>query len=816
MRASSVLPDNVTLGHLAVAGIVPDINGTEPAQAEPEPITLHSLASEPCWVAWRLEKRGEDRTKVPYVAVGKMARANDGPWLTRAEAEALYEKLPNPLLMGGVGIEFCDLDDGRSIGGLDLDACRNAATGDLEDWAGDVIDSFDSYAEVSPSGTGVKVYFTFNTDDWPMLREAMGPGSKYGKQFKRGGGKHPPAIELHLGNRYFAITDDIVYGMPHEFRHVPTAQIIELITTTGPAFTGKAQGKAKPATKPKGKVGGETATLPPLEYGDPTLLGRIKDACENNRTLKKRWGGDFSGINDQSGSGRGFTLTRALKRAGFSYEDTGTAVSIHPATKDWMNDKGLANGEREFRRAWDAIEVKDPKAATDDDDLITEASVADSFRDLAKDHLRYDHTAGRWFVWNETHWQREETQLAFSWASKRARAMARDTGNGKAVMAAGKAAFASGVERLAKSDRAFAVTHEVWDPSPWLLGTPGGVVDLRTGILRPAQREDYITKLTGCVPAEPGTPHPLWSRFLSEATAGDVGLQRFLQQIAGYCLTGTTTEHALFFVHGPGGNGKSLFLNIIAAILGAYATTAAMDTFTASQSDRHPTDLAKLNGPRMVSASETEEGRAWAESRIMALTGGDPISARFMRQDFFDFTPQFKLVIVGNHKPVLRNVNDAAKRRFNIIPFLHKPPKPDFGLEAKLKAELPAILRWALDGCRDWQANGLVRPAVVTEATAEYFSEQDSVAQWVDECCDTGGRNVSDTSENLFASWTKYATANGEKPGTSKWFNQVLRKQGAEPVKETPNHRKKRGFLRIAVKLVDTSDQWMNRHEAAE
>jgi putative DNA primase/helicase len=341
-------------------------------------------------------------------------------------------------------------------------------------------------------------------------------------------------------------------------------------------------------------------------------------------------------------------------------------------------------------------------------------------------------------------------------------------------------------------------------------------VDLRTGVLRPAKREDYITKLTGCVPAEPGTPHPLWSRFLAEATAGDVGLQRFLQQIAGYCLTGTTTEHALFFVHGPGGNGKSLFLNIIAAILGAYATTAAMDTFTASQSDRHPTDLAKLNGPRMVAASETEEGRAWAESRIMALTGGDQISARFMRQDFFEFTPQFKLVIVGNHKPVLRNVNDAAKRRFNIIPFLHKPPKPDFGLEAKLKAELPAILRWALDGCQDWQANGLVRPAVVTEATAEYFSEQDSVAQWVAECCDTGGRNVSDTTANLFSSWTTYAMANGEKPGTTKWFNQVLQRQGAESVAETPNHRKKRGFLRIAVKLVDTSDQWMNRHEAAE
>ena len=238
-----------------------------------------------------------------------------------------------------------------------------------------------------------------------------------------------------------------------------------------------------------------------------------------------------------------------------------------------------------------------------------------------------------------------------------------------------------------------------------------------------------------------------------------------------------------------------------------------MDTFTASQSDRHPTDLAKLDGPRMVAASETEEGRAWAESRIMALTGGEAISARFMRQDFFEYRPQFKLIIVGNHKPVLRNVNDAAKRRFNIIPFLHKPAKPDFTLEERLKAEHPAILAWAIAGCLDWQTNGLARPAVVTDATAEYFTEQDSVSQWISECCDTGGRNVSDTTASLFKSWTDYALANGEKPGTTKWFNQAIARSGAEPVKNTPNHHGKRGFLRITVKSVDTSRQWQNQSE---
>jgi putative DNA primase/helicase len=182
-----------------------------------------------------------------------------------------------------------------------------------------------------------------------------------------------------------------------------------------------------------------------------------------------------------------------------------------------------------------------------------------------------------------------------------------------------------------------------------------------------------------------------------------------------------------------------------------------------------------------------------------------------MRQDFFEFRPQFKLVVIGNHKPALRNVDDAARHRFNVVPFVHKPPVPDRELETKLCEEWPAILRWMINGCLTWQRGGLVRPQVVLEATAEYFSEQDSVQQWIDECCETGGRDVFDTVANLFRSWTAYATTNGEKPGNSKWLAQTLRRQGCESVPHTPGHHEKRGFLGISVKNVDTSGQWQNR-----
>jgi putative DNA primase/helicase len=156
---------------------------------------------------------------------------------------------------------------------------------------------------------------------------------------------------------------------------------------------------------------------------------------------------------------------------------------------------------------------------------------------------------------------------------------------------------------------------------------------------------------------------PIWRRFLTEAKGGnDDEMVQFLQRWFGYALTGDTSEHQFVFVHGPGGNGKTVWLNTVANILGEYHRVAPIDTFTDNGSERHPTDLAALRGARLVSATETEEGRPWAESKIKQLTGGDTIAARFMRQDFFEYQPQFKLTVVGNHKPRLRNVDDAMRR----------------------------------------------------------------------------------------------------------------------------------------------------------
>jgi putative DNA primase/helicase len=430
---------------------------------------------------------------------------------------------------------------------------------------------------------------------------------------------------------------------------------------------------------------------------------------------------------------------------------------------------------------------------------LTEDGLAVEFTHRYRHKLRYCHTRHSWYVWDETRWKQEKTSLAFHWA----RLLCREINSALPIIAqkdsTAKAITALNVEKFAKSDRVFSVTEELWNTNPWLIATPTGTIDLKTGELIPARQEDHITLRTSVAP-EPGVPE-IWIQFLHEATNGDIELQRFLQQIAGYCLTGITREHALFFLYGPGGNGKGVFVNTISKILDELATGSPMSTFTASKHDQHPTDLASLAGARMVTASETEEGRAWAESRIKQITGGDPVNARFMRQDFFQYLPQYKLVIMGNHKPVLQSVDDAARRRFNIVPFTFKPASPDLELEDKLKAEYSQILSWMIDGCLDWQEHGLVRPAVVTSATDDYFEEQDLFRQWLEECTEEASERVGERTTKLYGSWKSYAENAGDEAGSQRSFREKMQRAGFEYKAHLPADHNGRGFIRLRIRI---------------
>jgi putative DNA primase/helicase len=308
-------------------------------------------------------------------------------------------------------------------------------------------------------------------------------------------------------------------------------------------------------------------------------------------------------------------------------------------------------------------------------------------------------------------------------------------------------------------------------------------VDLRTGITREYRREDYITKISGTWIDET-MPIPIWNNFLGRVTGDDKDLQLYLQRMAGYCLTGVTTEHVMFFLYGPGANGKGVFLNALKGMWGDYAVTASMDTFIETDNDRHPTELAFLDGARLVIAQETESGKRWAQAKIQALTGGDDITARYMRQDFFTFRPRFKLVIAGNHKPSLNSVDEAIRRRFHLIPFttIIPPRERDFELGEKLKAEWPGIMWWATKGCLEWQKIGLAPPKAVTDATNRYLEEEDPIARWIADSCVTNKEEFG-VGDLLWRDWQNWVRENAEQPKSRKWFADQLDRRGYTPGK---------------------------------
>ncbi|WP_054284885.1 phage/plasmid primase, P4 family [Gulbenkiania mobilis] len=454
----------------------------------------------------------------------------------------------------------------------------------------------------------------------------------------------------------------------------------------------------------------------------------------------------------------------------------------------------LAHGPRV--QVHDIADPGEPVIGADESVWGTEDALALAFTRRYHRDWRYVAAWGRWLVWDGRRWRNEETLAATDLIRGVCRHAALQADNPKLAAKLATSGTVGGVERLARADRRHAATTAEWDADPWLLNTPGGVVDLGTGRLRAHDRADRMTKITT---ATPGGDCPTWRQFIAEVTGGDAALQAYLQRMAGYALTGSTQEHALFFLYGTGANGKSVFVNTLATILGDYAANAPMDTFMETRTDRHPTDMAGLRGARFVAAIETEQGRRWAESKVKSLTGGDKISARFMRQDFFEFWPQFKLFVAGNHKPAIRNIDEAMKRRLHLIPFtITVPPeRRDKHLQHKLLAERDGILAWALEGCLAWQRLGrLDPPPQVVAATEEYFEAEDALGRWLEERCVREANAKSLTAE-LFSDWKQWAEAAGEFVGSQRRFSDLLITRGVEKWRNAAGIR---GFRGVGLK----------------
>lgn len=520
------------------------------------PAALDDMRAEARWLVWRWEAhpRSGKLTKVPFIADApryKAASSRPSTWRSFEVAVAAYEAGE----AHGIGFALA----GSTFGMFDLDDCRDPVTGDIEPWAQAQVNRSASYAEITTSGTGLRI-----------IGLAKGPKVHRNQAVL---GSNGGRIETYRScERYVVVTGDHLPGSPDSLVELDaeidsTVEWLDEVASLG----GEADAPAADSEPPRAR------TAPRSDLPDELMQLVECGAPEGQRS-------------DQF-----MHVVGWLKDYGWEVAEIVDLLARHPAG---IGEKYADRLPQEVKRCWDKAKVKPRRqqSALPLDELVTEDSATIRFVELYGDTLRFCHDHRAWFEWTGAAWRKNRIGIALRWARELARELGRSLGDdpkGKAIL--GKTAFAAGVEKFARTDAAFAVTQEAWDANLWLLGTPGGTVDLRTGELREPEPADGITKLTAVAPAQ-ASNCPLWLAFLDQATKADPEMIRLLQQLAGIALTGETREHILPFAFGDGGNGKGVLVNTLARILGDYAVTASMDTFMASHGDKHSTDLAMLRG----------------------------------------------------------------------------------------------------------------------------------------------------------------------------------------------------------------------------
>lgn len=414
-------------------------------------------------------------------------------------------------------------------------------------------------------------------------------------------------------------------------------------------------------------------------------------------------------------------------------------------------------------------------------------------------HKELGYSTGRdWLYFDGTRWEPDRRLKRYD----AARALCREAAAHLDDKAAARLASASTVNAavsLARSDPRFNVPAESWDADIDILNTPGGIVDLTTGIVRPTLYTDRVTRCTAVAPA-PG-PAPVWEQFLREVFGGDESVIAFVQTLLGYCLTGSVREQQLFFLFGKGANGKSTLLETIESLMGDYAVKLPAHVLMQSKFTAHPTELAQLQGRRLATSSEIEDGQYWAESRIKELTGDEMLSARYMRQDYFQFRQSQKHVICGNYRPRLKGGDAAMQRRMVLVPFTasFEGDKRDKSLPDKLREEAPQILHWCVSGAVKWYREGLAIPEPIRAASAEYMTAMDDLAEWAEDCCELGP-DLREASRNLFASFTAWKRDRAEAvPSQNTWGERMRQQLGLNKYRT----KTERGFEGIALKPAE-------------
>ncbi|HET6753776.1 MAG TPA: phage/plasmid primase, P4 family [Jiangellaceae bacterium] len=409
-----------------------------------------------------------------------------------------------------------------------------------------------------------------------------------------------------------------------------------------------------------------------------------------------------------------------------------------------------------------------------------EADLANGRRlaDAHGDRLRYVVPWSTWLCWDGTRWAPDDTGQAVRYAKAVADTLPKTVGrSGTTPSRAQTAAGINAMLAMAATEPGIAVAPSALDADPHLLNTSNGTVDLHTGHLRPHDPADLITKVCGAA-YHPGAEAPKFREFLRKIQP-EAEMREFLGRLFGHALPGVVTEHVLVVLYGIGANGKSTLTETVSSALGDYAAPVDPAILLERFSDAHPTGLASLFGLRLAITSETDQGRRLAEATVKKLTGGDEIAARRMRENYWTFRPSHTLVMLTNHKPLIRGDDEGIWRRLRLVPFDVVVPEDerDGKLPEKLHGELDGVLAWLVDGYMQWKSRGLAEPAPVTNATATYRTESDLLGLFLAERT-MPNPHAHVRSADLFAAWVEWCKRENVDAGTQTAFSRTLQDRG--------------------------------------
>lgn len=439
---------------------------------------------------------------------------------------------------------------------------------------------------------------------------------------------------------------------------------------------------------------------------------------------------------------------------------------------------------------------------------------AERFMDRYGKIAKYSYIDRKWYIYNGSYWEMDVTGEIY----KLIDSVVEDLKNEEVVIPADiaddedkKEKYLNAWKKFKKTSRShrskenmkkelehhIAVLHKEFDNEDMLLNTPSGYVDLTTGVLHDHDREKLFSKETNSEYTD-NIDCPEWTKFLNQIFDNDQEMIHFIQKAVGYSLTGSVEEQVMFILLGNGRNGKSVFINTLSSMFGNYAKTMNVSSvMIRTNSGGANSDIARLEGSRLVISSEANEGSRLDESLIKQITGGDTVVARYQYGSEFEFNPKFKLWMATNHKPLIRGTDDGIWRRIILIPFKVQIPieKVDKKLESKLKRELPGILNWAVQGAIDWQTEGLKLPETVREATVNYRNEMDVIELFIHDNCEVGTDYQAPAGE-LYRLYKEWATENNE-------YNMSKNKFGEEMKKKFERKRRASGNIYLGLKIKE-------------